>query len=164
MSVDSLGISVCATDSLYLVVSRAEEMAALVIKTEGTHCEIQMDRATVHALRDQLPAVLAGLNGWAAETERCLAVGAARRQAVDVAARAREVALAVEQAGEPTLAASLRRLANDASAKTTAVEVAVTAFEDAAVEVDGAAHRLIHLTGEAEDFLRGLRGTRPAHR
>jgi hypothetical protein len=150
MSVTSLGISVTRSDSVYLLASRDNEVAYLVIETEDTHCEIQMERAFVEGLRDQLPATLAGLDLWAAETEACVQAREAGQRAVDATARALELAAGAERAGDHELAASLRKAAATASAQAKAVDDAVTVFGEAAVEADHATDRLIDLLGKAE--------------
>src|SRR6266545_4485476 len=99
MSVDSLGMTVDRHDSITFWASRSDEWAYLVIDTEGTHCEIQLDRPHVEAMRDQLPTVLAGLDRWAAEDDGCATAGVAEKRAVDTAARALDLAVAAEGAG-----------------------------------------------------------------
>jgi hypothetical protein len=153
MSVNSLGISVDGADSVHLSASRVDEAACLVIKTDGAHCEIQMDRAVVEALRDQLPATLAGLDRWAAETAACVKAGAVEKRAVDAATRALDLAVVAEQAGDHKLAACLRKAATTASAQAKAVDDAVTAFEEATVDADHATDRLIDILGKAETAL-----------
>jgi hypothetical protein len=150
MSVTSLGISMTRSDSMYLLASRDNEVAYLVIETEGTHCEIELERAFVEGLRDQLPATLAGLDRWAAETDACVKARKAGQRAVDATARALELAADAERAGDHELAASLRNAAATASGQAKAVDDAVIVFGDAAVEADHATDRLVDLLGKAE--------------
>lgn len=146
MSVDSLGLTLGKGDPVTFWAGRTDESACLVLRSDGTHCEIGMDREHVEALRDQLPDVLAGLDRWAAEQEGCETAGIAEKRAVDAAARALEVAVAAEQAGAHELAVSLREAAAQASATADAVDATVWAFEAATNEADNAATRLVHLT------------------
>lgn len=152
MSVDSLGLTLGAGDPIRFWASRTDESACLVIKSDGTHCEIGMDREHVEALRDQLPEVLAGLDLWAAEQEACEWAGMVEQRAVDAAAQALDVAVAAEE-----LAASLREAAAEASARAEAVDSAVRAFEAATAEADHAACKLVHLAGEVSAELARVR-------
>jgi hypothetical protein len=164
MGLDSLGLTLGTGDPIRFWASRTDESACLMIKSDGTHCEIGMDREHVEALRDQLPDVLAGLDQWAAEQEACEKSGIAEKRAVDAAAHALDVAVAAEQAGAHDLAASLREAAAEASARANAVDATVRAFEAATVEADYAACKLAHLTGEVDAELARMRGghDRPA--
>jgi hypothetical protein len=156
MSVDSMGMTLGTHDSITFWASRSEEWACLVIKADGTYCEIRMDRVHVEALRDQLPDVLAGLDRWVAEQAGYEKAGAVGQQAAAAAARALDVAVAAETAGAGDVAACLREVAN-------AVDAAVRVFENATVEADHAAEKLICATAEAENALRRLRASeRPA--
>jgi hypothetical protein len=163
MSVDSIGMTLSTRDSIRFWASRSEEWACLTIKTEGTYCEIAMDREHVEAVRNQLPDVLAGLDLWAAEQAECEKAGIAAQRAVTAAARALDLAMAAETAGAADVAASLRKVATEASAKADAVDAAVQAFENAAAEADQAAEKLTFATDEAETALRRPRADkRPA--
>ncbi len=164
MSVDSLGLTLGKGDSITFWASRTDESACLVIKVDGTHCEIGMDRENVEALRDQLPDVLAGLDRWAAEEEACEKAGIVEKRAVDATAQALDVAVAAEQAGAHELAASLREAAAEASTTADAVDATVRAFESATAEVDHAASKLVYLTSQVSVELDRLRGgdDRPA--
>ena len=158
MSVDSLGLTLGKGDSITFWVSRSDESACLVIKSDGTHCEIGMDRKNVEALRDQLPDVLAGLDRWAAEQQACEKAGIAEKRAVDAVAQALEIAVAAEQAGAHELAASLREAAAQASTKADAVDATVQAFENATADADHAASTLVYLTGQVDTELDRVRG------
>jgi hypothetical protein len=164
MGVDSLGLTLGEGDSITFWVSRSDESACLVIKSDGTHCEIGMGRENVEALRDQLPDVLAGLDRWAAEQQAWKKAGITEKRAVDAAAQALDVAVAAEQAGAHELAASLREAVAQASAKADAVDATVRAFEKATAEADHAASTLVYLTGQVDAELDRLRGgdDRPA--
>jgi hypothetical protein len=154
MGVHCLGLTLDTGDPITFSASRTDESAYLVIKSGGTNCEIGMDREHVEALRDQLPDVLAGLDRWAAETVGCEKAGTAEKRAVDAAARALDLAVVAEQAGDHKLAVSLRTAAATASAQAKAVDDAVTAFEETTVDADAAADRLIDILGKAETTLR----------
>jgi hypothetical protein len=155
VSVISLGFSVDKTDSVHLAAGRGDGEAYLSIRTDGTDCEIRMDRAVVEGLRNQIPVALAGLDRYAVETEACVKANAAEKRAVDTAAQALDLAETAEQAGDHELAASLRSASATATEQASAVDAAVTAFEDAAVEAGHAADRLIHLVGKAKITLSG---------
>lgn len=101
MSVDSVGITLDGHGSVSLWAKRCDESACLTIETNGTYCEIGMDRMHVEALRDQLPDVLAGLDRWAAEDDGYAKAGATEQRAIDAAARALDLAAAAEDE-EPT--------------------------------------------------------------
>jgi hypothetical protein len=160
MNVHSLSISVCDSDTLVLSASRVDEVAALSITTEGTDCEILMDRATVHALRDQLPATLAGLDRWISDTEECVKALEVQQQAADAVRRAEDLVAAVEQAGDAALATRLRQATAETTATASAVDAAVSTFVEAAIDADSATARLICALSQADDLVRrpGNRG------
>ncbi|MPZ83397.1 MAG: hypothetical protein GEV28_24590 [Actinophytocola sp.] len=148
MNTASLGVTLDERDAVRLWASRSAELVCLVIDAEGTNCEIRMVRVHVESLRDQLPSVLAGLDRWAAEDAGCGKAETAKQQAVDVAARALDLAVAAEKAGAYEVAASLRVAAAEATAKATAVDAHVRAFEGATAEADYAAEKLIYIMSE----------------
>jgi hypothetical protein len=71
MSLNSLGVTLDADDSVMLYANRSEMSIFMVINTDGVVCEIRVERAHIAALRDQAPLVLADLDRWAAEDEDC---------------------------------------------------------------------------------------------
>lgn len=113
-----------------------------------------MGHVHLETLRDQLPTVLAGLARWATEDAGCEKAETAEQQAVDTAARALNLAVTADKAGAHDLAASLRVAAAEATAKATAVDDHVRAFEDAAAEADHAVEKLIYAMSEAGAALR----------
>jgi hypothetical protein len=154
MNVASLGLTLTECDAVTMWANRSAELACLVIDTEGTYCEILMDRVHVEALRDQLPSTLAGLDTWAAEDAGCEKAGAAEQQAGAAAARALDLAAAADRAGSRDLAASLRVAAAEATAKATAVGAHVRAFADATAEADFAVEKLTYAMNKAGAALR----------
>jgi hypothetical protein len=144
MSLDWLAGSVFDPDSVVLTVYRADEVASLVFRSVGMNCEIRMDRATVYALRNQLPAALAGFDRWDAETAGCVTAVEAQQRAVDAVTRATHLVAAVEQAGDAGLAARLRAAIAESTATASTVDAAVIAFEEATTDADSATNRLLH--------------------
>lgn len=149
MTMDSLGITLDAKDSISFWPRRADESALLVIETSGTYCEIGMARVHIEALRDQLPDALSGLDQWAAEDDACTRAGTTEKRAVDAAARALDLAATTAAAGAHDVATSLRTAAAEASARAAAVDAAVRAFEEATREADFATEKLIFAMGKA---------------
>jgi hypothetical protein len=152
--VNTVSVSVGGCDSVGLWVSRAEPWACLVIHAGGGHCEVQLDRTHVEALRDQLPQVLAGLDQWVAEEARCATARTVQRRVGDTASRALDLAVTADAAAAHAEAESLRAAVGDATAKAKAVSAAVRAFEEAALDADEAAEQLVNLTGEIGIVLR----------
>lgn len=157
MSVDSVSISLDGNGSVRLWTRRCDESAFLVIETSGTYCEIAMGRTQVEALRDQLPETLAGLDRWATEDDGCAKAEAAEQRTLQAAARALDLAAAVEGLGVHHVATSLRAAAAEVSGKVEAADAAVRAFENATVEADSATEKLNYAMSEAAAVLRRLR-------
>ncbi|ATE53536.1 hypothetical protein [Actinosynnema pretiosum] len=149
MSGNSVTIDLSAGGSVGLWARRHAESACLVLETGGARCEVDLGRAQVEALRDQLPEVLAGLDRWVAENDGCERGEDAGRRAARVADRALELAAVVPD----EVAASLREAAAEASARAEAADAAVRALENAALAVDEAVERLDRVLGEAEAVL-----------
>ncbi|GAA2690159.1 MULTISPECIES: hypothetical protein [Actinosynnema] len=149
MSGNSVSIDLGASGSVRLWARRNEEAACLVLEAGGTQCEVDLGRAQVEALRDQLPEALAGLDRWVAENDGCARGDDAGLRA----ARASERALELAAHAPDEVAASLRAAVAEASAKAEAADAAVRAFESAALDVDEAVARLNQVLGEAEAAL-----------
>lgn len=157
MSVDSVSISLDGNGSVRLWTRRGDESACLVVETSGTYCEIAMDRVHVEALRDQLPEALAGLDLWAVEEDGCAKAAVAERRAVQAAAPALDLAVAVDEAGVHDVATSLRAAATEASGRAEAADAAVRAFGNATVEADHATEKLNYAMSAAAEVLRRRR-------
>jgi hypothetical protein len=150
LSVDSLGMSLDTHASVRLWARRTEELAWLVIGAGNrAQYEIRMERAHVEALRDHIPAVLAGLDRWAAEDRACERAEQAGRRATEVTAAALDQAASAEAAGAHELAAALRAAVAEAREKAGAVDEAVLTFETATAEADAASDRLLRETRRA---------------
>lgn len=157
MEVTSVSLKLDRRDSIRLWVSRSAERVFLVMDTEGSFCEFQIDRSHVEALRNELPSVLAGLDLRAIEDAECEKAEMAEQRAVDAATRALDLALTAEKAGAFDLAASLRAAAAESTAKATAVNAHVRAFEDATAAADYASEKLNYAVSQANAELRQRR-------
>ena len=163
MNVASLSFTLDERDAVSVWVSRSAGWACLVIDAPDTYSEIRMDREHVETLHDQLTSALAGMDQWDAEDIACEKAETAQREAVDVATRALELAVAADQAGAHEQAASLRGAAAEATAKATAVTTQVRAFQDATTEADHTTEKLLFAMSQAGAVLRTHRdGDRPA--
>lgn len=98
--------------------------------------------------------MLAGLDRWATDDASREKAETARQQVVDTAAQARALAVRADQADDYNLAASLRAAAAETTAKGTAVDASVRAFQSAAMAADHAAEMLEHAISEADAALR----------
>lgn len=158
MSVDSLGLSLDRDDTITFWASRASESACLTLGMGGAFCEIVMVRENVEALRDQLSDVLAGLDQSATNVTARLHAAKTQKLAVDVAARALDLAMAAEDAGAADLAASLRALAAETSAAVDAIDVTGRAFRRATADADDSMLQLVGLTERVNTELRQQKG------
>jgi len=158
MSLDAVNISFSldACGSVKLWARRSVQSVTLLIETRGTYCEIGLEQGHLHALREQLPDTLAGLDRWVAEEQGCVKAADAEERAVDAVARAVTLAVAAEQVGASDAAVSLREAAAEATARAEAANAAVRAFEDATLEVDFAVEKLNYASNETERALQRL--------
>ena len=156
MNVTSLGFTLSERDAVDVWVSRSAGWMCLVIETEGAYSEIRMDRVHVRALSDQLPKALADMDRWHAEDDACAKAETARRHAVDVAARALDLAAEADEAGVHDQATALREAAEETTTKAEAVDEQVRAFENATGEADYAVDKLLYAMSQAGTALRQL--------
>lgn len=155
MSISLMAMSLEGDDTIEFQACRSEETAWMLIRVDGAHCEIRMERAHVEILRDQLPTVLEGMRRAAAEDAACERAETAGRRVAATAVRALAKARKAEQAGAHDAAACLREAVTAATETANTVDRSLEAMDVATADADLAAERLVYFMWQADDALRG---------
>lgn len=139
----SIGLHVGHKEPVTLLASRGQGDVCLTIG--DSDAEIRLERPHVEALRDQIPAALAGLDQFDVDNAACDKASEAGQRATGAAARAREAADEAELMGDFGRMSALLAAAEQAEAAAGAVDAIIAAVDDAAITADNAAEYALDL-------------------